>query len=158
MLAQMQVEFVEKRKWLKEEDLLNITSMARSVPGIMIANATVMVGYHVGGVSCAVISLLGIVSPSIFIMIFITMLYQQFSNNLYVSKALLGIQCAVIPIIGGAAFSLRKSALKSKTAYAIFFITLGLSIFTDINLVFIVIIGGALGAVTFGLEKGNGKK
>lgn len=153
LLAQMQSEFVEKRKWLKEEELLNITSMARSVPGIMIANATVMVGYQIGGVSCAIFSLMGIVTPSIIIMAFVTILYEQFYSNPYVSRALSGIQCAVIPIIGGAALSFKKSALKTKSAYVIFFIALGLSIFTDINLVFIVIAGGLLGVLSYQLEK-----
>lgn len=158
LLAQMQVEFVEKRNWMKEEDLINITSMARSVPGIMIANATVMVGYQIGGAVCAVLSLMGMVIPSIIVMTFITLLYKQFHSNLYVSRALSGIQCAVIPIMSSAALSFKRSALKTGTSYMIFLTALGLSVFTGTNLVFVVILGGLLGFVSSHLEERKGKK
>ena len=49
ILAQMQSEFVERRQWLTQEELLDIVSVGRSLPGIMIANISAPFGYHMGG-------------------------------------------------------------------------------------------------------------
>ena len=49
ILAQMQSEFVERRQWLTQEELLDIVSVGRSLPGIMIANISALFGYHMGG-------------------------------------------------------------------------------------------------------------
>ena len=50
IVAQMQKEFVEKRGWLGEEELLDIVAIGRSFPGIMVVNTAVMLGYRIGGV------------------------------------------------------------------------------------------------------------
>ncbi|MFR5992100.1 MAG: chromate transporter [Mediterraneibacter faecis] len=50
MLAQMEQEFVDKRKWLTKSELLDMVAVGRSVPGIMITNISMIFGYFVGGV------------------------------------------------------------------------------------------------------------
>ena len=61
IVAQMQKEYVEKRGWLTEEDLLDITSVGRSLPGLMIGNVSYLFGYHVAGfpgaVACVIVNL-----------------------------------------------------------------------------------------------------
>ena len=48
IVTQMQNEFVDKRRWVTEEELLDMVSVGRSLPGIMIANISVLFGYRVG--------------------------------------------------------------------------------------------------------------
>ena len=59
IVAQMQKEYVEKRHWLTEEELLDITSVGRSLPGLMIGNVSYLFGYHVAGFPGALACLLG---------------------------------------------------------------------------------------------------
>lgn len=58
IVAQIQKEFVAKRKWMTEEELLDTVSVGRSLPGLMIGNVSFMFGYQNGGVFCAISSLL----------------------------------------------------------------------------------------------------
>ena len=67
IVAQMQQEFVEKRGWITEEELLDFTSVARSLPGIMIANTSLIFGYHMAGVPGALAAVVGITIPSVVI-------------------------------------------------------------------------------------------
>ena len=62
IVAQLQREFVDRRGWISKEDLLDIVSVGRSFPGIMVINIAVMFGYHVGGVLFGVIAAVGAVS------------------------------------------------------------------------------------------------
>ena len=53
IVAQIQKEYLEKKHWITDEELLDFTSVGRSTPGLMIGNASVLFGYHVAGVSGA---------------------------------------------------------------------------------------------------------
>ena len=79
IVAQIQKEYVEKKKWITDEELLDFTSVARSVPGLMIGNASVLFGYQTAGIPGALAALLGITLPPFVIMIFVTFSESSFS-------------------------------------------------------------------------------
>ena len=108
----MQQEFVEKRGWITEEELLDFTSVARSLPGIMIANTSLIFGYHMAGVPGALAAVVGITIPSVVIIALVTLVYDAFRSNPFVLRALTGVRAAVIPIILSAALRLRKGAFQ----------------------------------------------
>ena len=72
IVAQIQKEYVEKKRWITDEELLDFTSVGRSIPGLMIGNASVLFGHHVAGILGALLALLGIVLPPFAIMIAVT--------------------------------------------------------------------------------------
>ena len=75
IVAQIQKEYVEKKRWITDEELLDFTSVGRSIPGLMIGNASVLFGHHVAGIPGALLALLGIVLPPFAIMIAVTFIY-----------------------------------------------------------------------------------
>lgn len=145
IIAQMQKEFVEKRGWIDGDELLELISVAKSLPGIMIVNFAVMFGYNVGGVICGFAAALGIVLPSIIILTIVTFFYDLIRSNLYIAKALVGIRAAVIPIILSAVVTLKKSAIADYTCYIVAAIAAGVCLFTNINNLLIVVFGGVAG-------------
>ena len=107
IVAQMQKEYVEKRRWLTDEELLDYTSVGRSTPGLMIGNASVLFGYHAAGVPGALAALFGIAIPPIVIMLLVVYIYDLVKDNLYVSRAMVGVrvnhcgQNETIPLLPG---------------------------------------------------------
>ena len=69
IVAQIQKEYVEKKGWITDEELLNFTSVARSMPGLMIGNVSILFGYQAAGPAGAAAALLGMVIPPFFVMI-----------------------------------------------------------------------------------------
>ena len=145
IVAQMQKEFVEKRHWITDEELLDFTSVGRSVPGLMIGNASVMFGYHVAGIPGALAALLGIVIPPVLIMLGVVFIYEMFKENVYVARAMMGVRAAVVPIIFSALLKLFKSGMKDAFCYVIALAALALCLFTKLNNVWIVLLGAAAG-------------
>lgn len=145
IVAQMQKEYVEKRGWLTEEDLLDITSVGRSLPGLMIGNVSYLFGYHVAGFPGALVCVLGISIPPLLILTLVTWFYTQIQDNIYVSRAMVGVRAAVVPIIASAALGLQNAALTSKAGYFIFALGFCLYLFFDVNCILIVLLGGLLG-------------
>ena len=145
IVAQMQKEYVEKRGWLTEEELLDITSVGRSLPGLMIGNVSYLFGYHVAGFPGALACLLGIALPSLIILTLVTWFYTQVRDNVYVSRAMTGVRATVVPIIAAAALGLRKAALSEKAGYWFCVLAFLLYLLFDISCVLIVLLGGLFG-------------
>ena len=145
IVAQIQKEYVEKKKWITDEELLDFTSVARSVPGLMIGNASVLFGYQTAGIPGALAALLGITLPPFVIMILVTMVYSLIKDYPYVARAMIGVRAAVVPIIISALMKLFRAGMKDAFCYGIAAMALLLSLFTPINNVFIVLAGALLG-------------
>ena len=49
IIAQMEQEFVDKRHWVEQSDLLELIAVGKSLPGIMVANIVLLFGYQLAG-------------------------------------------------------------------------------------------------------------
>lgn len=145
IVAQIQKEYVEKKHWIVDEELLDFTSVGRSTPGLMIGNASVLFGYHAAGVPGALAALLGIVIPPVAIMLGVVFIYDLMRDNPYVARAMAGVRAAVVPIIFSALLKLFKSGMKDAYCYLIAAAAFVLCLFVKMNNVLIVIIGAAAG-------------
>ena len=145
IVAQMQREYVEKRGWLTDEELLDYTSVGRSIPGLMIGNTSILFGYHAAGVPGALAAILGITIPPVLIMLLVVYIYDLVKDNLYVSRAMIGVRAAVVPIIISALLKLLKSGLKDAFCYLIAAAALALCVFTKTNNALIVLMGAVAG-------------
>ena len=145
IVAQMQKEYVQKRGWLTEEDLLDITSVGRSLPGLMIGNVSYLCGYHVAGFPGAIACVTGMCIPPLLILTAVTWFYTQVRDNPYVSRAMVGVRATVVPIITSAALGLRKAALTDRFGYVILLLGFVLYLFFGMNCITIVLLGGLLG-------------
>lgn len=153
IIAQLQKEFIEKRNWMTQEELVDIISVGRSMPGIMVMNVSVLFGYQIGGIPGVFCSVLGIASPSVLVLVIVTGFYTQIKHNVYVAKALVGVRAAVIPIIGGAALKMRKTAWVDYKGYLITAAAFLLCALTPLHNIFIVLAGAAAGLILQGGHK-----
>ena len=145
IIAQLQQEYVQKRHWITDEELLDITSVGRSLPGLMVGNVTYLFGYHAAGFPGALACLLGITLPSLIVLTAVTWCYGMVKDNLYVSRAMTGIRAAVVPIIASAALKLRKAALADSSGIFFLLLAFVLYFFFGISCILIVLISGLLG-------------
>lgn len=160
ILAQLEQEFVDKRKVITKEELLDMVAVGKSVPGIMITNISMLFGYYVGGWFGGICAVLGMTCPAVLILSFVTAFYQVLKSNVWCHAALRGIRCAVVPIMGSAAISLGEEAFRKKAAIPICAVALVFCLFTDVSNVLMIVVGIvlALGVRTVKTYKGGRKK
>ena len=156
IVAQIQKEYVEKKHWITEEELLDFTSVGRSLPGLMIGNASMLFGYQTAGITGAVAALLGITIPPVAIMIGVTFVYGMIKDNVYAARAMMGVRASVVPIIFSALVRLFKPAMKDGFCYLIAAAGLFLCLFTNVNNVLIVLIGAAAGLIAMEIRSRRG--
>ena len=153
IVAQMEQEFVDKRGWMTKSDLLELIAVGKSLPGIMVVNITMLFGYQMAGALGGVCAAVGLCIPAVITLTVVTAIYDAIKDNYWVWSALRGVQCAVAPIIGGAAISLGKDALRSAVAIIICAAAFVLCYFTSISNLTLVIAGVVIALVWMGVSE-----
>lgn len=147
IIAQMQKLYVEDEKTITSQELLDITSVARSLPGTMIGNVAMLYGYRSGGMVCGILCVIAMITPPMIILTLITYFYTLFRENVWVMNAMTGVRAAIVPIIASAAIHMVKGAFRFPPCYVLTVISVILYLFFGVGcaeLVVIGIIGGIL--------------
>lgn len=113
---------VEKKQWISHDDMMNVTVIAESTPGPIAINLSTFVGYKKKGLIGAVVSMIGIILPSLIIIYLISLFLDNFLEITVVANAFKGIKLAVGILIVDAAVKMIKK-MKNKTALPISFLT-----------------------------------
>ena len=72
IIAQMEQEFVDKRHWVEQSDLLELIAVGKSLPGIMVANIVLLFGYQLAGPLGGILSAVGLCVPAVVVMTVVT--------------------------------------------------------------------------------------
>ncbi len=99
------------RDWFTMQELTNMIAISESTPGPVGLNMATYAGFATAGISGGLIASLGLVIPSIIIIILIARFLKDFSENRYVKAAFLGIRPAVTALIAMAVYNLCKVSL-----------------------------------------------
>lgn len=143
MIPLIQREIVEKKHWITDEDLMDITAIAESTPGPIAINTATFVGYRSGGFFGALFATLGIVLPSFAIILAVSFALREFQSVKAVQYAFFGIRAGVLALIVKALWLMYRQSPKGWLAYLILFSAFILTAFFNVN-VFYVIIGCAI--------------
>ena len=145
IVAQMQKLYVEDKKTITGQELIDLTSVGRSLPGTMIGNVAYLYGYHIAGILGGIACVIAMVTPPLMILSIVTYAYSVFRDNQWVMAAMMGVRAAVVPIIASAVAAMVKSAYKYPPCIVVTIITFSLYLFLNVNSVWLVIVGVVLG-------------
>ena len=102
IISLLQKKFVEELGWIDQNEVMDLTAIAQSCPGVMSVNTSIMIGYRICGPLGAVITAVGTVLPPMIILSVISLFYTQFRSNPAVSVILKGMPAVVAMIIAAA--------------------------------------------------------
>jgi len=113
MMPMMQKELIDKKKWMTEEDLIDYYAVGQSTPGIIAVNVATFVGYRQLGVIGSLVASLGIISPSIVIIMILAGTINSISEYPLVQSALKGINVAVAALLTSVIINFAKKTIKN---------------------------------------------
>ena len=128
MLPALQREVVEKRSWATEEELTDYFAIGQCTPGVIAVNTATFVGQKQKGASGGVIATLGVVFPSIVIIMVIAAFLQNFAHLPAVVHAFNGVRACVCALILSSVLKLRKTTIVDKATLGIFLVALVLAV------------------------------
>lgn len=147
MLSLIHKESVEKNRWITEEDMNNIVVVAESTPGPIAINASTFIGYKVGKFLGSLISTLGVILPSLIIIILISIFLNYFENSSIIKYTFEGIRAAIIILMFEAIIKLSKPLKKNALFYALAITSFSLNFFFNVNAILIIISGIIIGII-----------
>lgn len=154
-------KFVDHYHWIDEEEMLDLVAIAQSSPGAIAVNGAIVVGYKLSGLSGVLVSVLGAILPPMIILSVISLFYQVFSTNPYISAVLSGMSAGVGAVIASVVYDMGSGIVKSHDwcNIAIMLLSFCISYFLKINVVLIILAVAGFGLLrTIGREKGWWKK
>jgi chromate transporter len=162
MIPLIHHELVEKKQWINDEDMVNMIAIAESTPGVIAVNSATFVGYKINKFWGSFFATLGVIVPSLIIIMVIAMFFENFLAIPLVAFAFKGIRAGVVVLILSACLKLYKHSPKTVLAYLLMAFALVLSLFVEFRyLSFALIMFGLVVGLTSQMlirKKGEDKK
>ena len=142
--------FVEELGWIDEKEMLDLIAVSQSSPGPIAMNASLMIGYRVGGLPGALCTALGTVLPPLVIISVISLFYAQFRDNVYVSAIMKGMQAGVAAVVCNVVLDMSQTVLRGGNALSVA-LMLGVFVavaFFQANIIAVILCCGLIGLLS----------
>lgn len=154
MIALLENEFVEKKKYIEKDEFLDMVAIAESTPGPIAINAATYIGYKQLRFFGSLLSTIAICIPSFVIIYIVSLFFDAFLSFTLVQYAFRGIQVCVIYLILSAGIKMFSQLNKTPFNIIILILIIGFmvafSIFAiSFSTVFYIIICGLIGLFAY---------
>ena len=154
MIALLEEEFIQRRRWLDKDEFLDMAAIAESTPGPVAINSATYLGYKLAKVPGAATATVAVCLPSFLIIYAISLFFEQFTQLTVIANAFKGIQVSVIYLIFSAGVRMLKALDKSLFATgvlaAVMLVMVGLSLAgVSVSSILLILLSGAAGVAAW---------
>lgn len=157
MIPLIQEEVVVRHGWMTAQEFTNVIAVAGMSPGPIAANSAIFIGYERMGVIGAVVSALGMVLPSLLIILIVGTIFYKIHQSMIVKSAFYGLRSIITGLIIYAAilFALNNGLVSSFSWHTIsllfiFVLSLIALIRYRIHPVYVILLSGMAGIALYG--------
>ena len=154
MIALLEEEFIQRRRWLDKDEFLDMTAIAESTPGPVAITSATYLGYKLAGVPGAAVATVAVCLPSFLIIYAISLFFEQFTQLTVIANAFKGIQVCVIYLIFSAGVrmlqALDRSLFSSGVLLSVFLAMTSLSLAgISVSSILLILLSGAAGVAAW---------
>lgn len=154
MIALLEEEFIQRRRWLDKDEFLDMAAIAESTPGPVAINSATYLGYKLAKVPGAATATVAVCLPSFLIIYAISLFFEQFTQLTVIANSFKGIQVCVIYLIFSAGVRMLKALDKSPFATgvlaAVMLVMVGLSLAgVSVSSILLILLSGAAGVAAW---------
>ena len=163
MIALLEEEFIQRRRWLDKDEFLDMTAIAESTPGPVAINSATYLGYKLAKVPGAATATVAVCLPSFLIIYAISLFFEQFTQLTVIANAFKGIQVCVIYLIFSAGVrmlqALDRSLFSSGVLLSVFLAMTSLSLAgISVSSILLILLSGAAGVAAWLLGRRKEEK
>lgn len=104
-------QLAAKTDWFTAQQIADMIAISEITPGPLGINMATFAGFNAAGIPGGIISTLGLVTPSLIVIIIVAGILHKFTKNPYVNAAFKGIRPAVCALITIAVWEIIKTAV-----------------------------------------------
>ena len=150
IISMMKKRFVDEYKWIEENEMLDLTAIAQSTPGVIAVNASILVGYRMAGIPGGLLTVFGTVLPPLIILSVISVAYTAFRDSVMVRYALWGMQAGVAAVLIDVVLNMVNNVLKEKKKFPVIIMVASFvaAFVFDVSVIIIILVCGVIGAIS----------
>ncbi len=149
MIPFIQAEFTEKKKWISQQDMVDIIALSQSLPGIIAINSSIFIGIRIAGIRGGIAAAIGTILPAFLSIIAILVVLLNIEQNTYVQMVFTGIKAASAALILDTVVRIAKSSLQNKFAWILSVIAFLMITLFNINAAWGILLGALSGWIYF---------
>ena len=138
MIAAIKSELTEKG-WLKDEDFIDIITLAQTAPGLFAVNISILTGHKLRGTKGSVVATIASCLPPFLIILAVAMFFTSFKDNEYVIRAFKGIRPVVVALIGVPMIDMIKKTQMRWWSWIIVVSSMTLVCFMNVSPIYLLI-------------------
>ena len=138
MIAAIKSELTEKG-WLKDEDFIDIITLAQTAPGLFAVNISILTGHKLRGTKGSVVATIASCLPPFLIILLVAMFFTSIKDNEYVISAFKGIRPVVVALIGVPMIDMIKATKMRWWSWVIVVSSMVLVCFMNVSPIYILI-------------------
>ena len=119
VLAVVQRELVEKKRWMTNDEFVEDWAVAQIMPGPNVVNLSIMIGERYFGWRGAVAALAGMLTFPLILVLAVAVVYAQFASQPAVAGALRGMGAVAAGLIAGMGLKLSSTLRKHPLGLAV---------------------------------------
>lgn len=150
-LAMLMKLMIDKRKYLSEEELIELNALCQILPGPTSTQTITAIGFKIGGGYLAFLTLLVWITPAVTIMIITAICISLLQKNNMSLEFMRFIQPMAVGFVAYAAYKISETVINTKTGVILMVISAILSYFIRMPWVFplLILMGGAVTAFRY---------
>ena len=145
MIPILEAEIVDKRGWATVEEILNYYAISQVTPGAIAINIAAFIGFKKGRYLGVFVATLSLITPAVLVILFLSFLISGSSSNVYVAKALRGINIAVVALLVNSLISMIRRTSNSLSGGLYTLIAFILAQFVGISVIYIIMVAAIIG-------------
>lgn len=138
MIAAIKSELT-RRNWLKDEDFLDIITLAQTAPGLFAANIAILTGHRLRGTKGSIVATIASCLPPFLIILVVAMFFTEFKDNEYILRAFKGIRPVVVALISVPMIDMLKATKMRWWSWVIVVASMTLVCFMKVSPIYILI-------------------
>ncbi|MDI7247037.1 MAG: chromate transporter [Bacillota bacterium] len=112
MVPLIQKEVVDARRWVTDEEFIDMLGLAQTAPGPVAVNTSVFVGYKKARYVGAIAAVIGATLPSFLVILAVAALFAEIRHLPAAEAAFSGVRPAVVALVAGAAYKIGRTAIR----------------------------------------------
>ena len=139
MIGVMQEVIVKEKNWISEDEMSELISISETTPGPFAVNAATFIGYKRAKFMGAFLATLGVVLPSLILIMIIAATLETFQQITIIQNALNGIKAGTVVLIMIATYGLALNVKWNLRNLIIALIAFAIAFFTTVQVVLIML-------------------
>jgi chromate transporter len=149
MIPLIQEETVEGHKWMTDQEFVDTLAMGNILPGPIATKMSAFIGYKVAGWPGGAFALLGLLWPSLLLMMVVGLVFLRFKDTPYAKAMLTAVRPVVVALLAYTVYTVFPSSVKNVGTGLIALVAFVVVTFLNVHPALVILAAAILGLLVY---------